>query len=81
MTNFNIKSAAEYLQCSPTIVYGLIKRGELKAAKLGKSYVIKPEWLDACLESRAEKQQEIERASVVLPLQKRKPLPDLSRYL
>jgi len=77
MATFDTKSAAQYLHCSPSRVTDLIRCGSLKAAKVGRGYTIKQEWLDAFL----DEQTEITERAAVLPIRKETPQPDLSKYL
>ncbi len=81
MTIFDTKSAADYLHCSQSHLTGLIRRGELKAVKVGRGYTIKQEWLDDFLETRAAFDTEKAKAEAVLPVRKMNQQPDLSRYL
>ena len=79
---FSTEQTADYLHCSPAQVTALIRRGELKAAKIGRSYAVKQEWLDEFLEAKAQRDFENAKVAAVLPAKKvHQRTPDLSRYL
>ena len=73
-----VKEAAEYLSCSDNRMLELIRSGQLRAAKPGKSYLIKPEWLDAYLEDEADR---LSNRASKKPIQTNKELPNLDIYL
>lgn len=43
---YDVKGAAEYLNCSPKTVYALIARGEIKYYRVGRNYRFTKEMLD-----------------------------------
>jgi excisionase family DNA binding protein len=79
MTLLNTTTAAEYLHCSESRMLELIRSGRVRAAKPGKAYVIKAEWLDDFLEDEAERQASAARGQASGPGRRREP-PDLDRY-
>jgi excisionase family DNA binding protein len=76
MTLLNATAAAEYLHCSESRMLELIRSGRVRAAKPGKAYIIKPEWLDEFLESEADRVTHEARKAPG----KVRALPDLDRY-
>lgn len=44
---------AEHLQLSEYVVREKLKRGEIKSFRIGNSYRIRPEWLEAFIERQA----------------------------
>ena len=79
MTLLNTEAAAEYLHCSESRMLELIRSGRVRAAKPGKTYIIKPQWLDEFLEDEAERNAGSARADAVKPKTAGR-LPDLDRY-
>jgi excisionase family DNA binding protein len=45
-----VKDAGEYLRLDPKTIYRMIIGGKIKAAKMGKDYRFKAEWLDEALD-------------------------------
>jgi excisionase family DNA binding protein len=81
------EQAADYLHCSPSRIAELVSLGQLRAARIGRGFVFKTEWLDRFLEEEADRHTaEISAgrcAAMAAPAEKRgrkRALPDLARY-
>jgi len=49
-----VDQVAEALQVHPQTVYGLIRNGKIRAAKVGRAWRIKPEAIDNYLEDQMQ---------------------------
>jgi excisionase family DNA binding protein len=82
---YNTKTAAEYLHCSESRIAELIAAGHLRAARVGRGYTLKREWLDSFLDEESARQMAEAKAASVRPQaparrRARATLPDLDLY-
>lgn len=50
------KQAAAYLRCSDSRISELVACGQLRACRIGRGFVFKPEWLDLFLDEESARQ-------------------------
>jgi excisionase family DNA binding protein len=52
----NVDQVASQLQCSPRLVYQIVKKGQLRAARLGGrgQIRVREDWVDRFLEASAD---------------------------
>jgi excisionase family DNA binding protein len=81
------EKAAEYLHCSPSRIAELVGLGQLRAARIGRGFVFKTEWLDRFLEEEADRHTAEIRAGRCVPARthgesrsRKRALPDLAQY-
>ena len=72
VSTLDTQQAAAYLHCGETKMLELARSGQIRAAKIGKTYVFRAEWLDRFLEEEADRQAQ--------PAKCKRRLPDLDRY-
>ena len=56
---YSIPEAAKALGVSNQMVYAFISQNRLRAAKIGRAWAIKPEWLDEFIDSCEIKQEAV----------------------
>jgi len=56
-----VDQVAEVLQVHPQTVYGLIRNGKIRAAKVGRAWRIKPEAIDDYLKDQMQANEKSDR--------------------
>ncbi|MEA3641873.1 MAG: helix-turn-helix domain-containing protein [Lamprobacter sp.] len=85
MTDYlSSEQAGELLGCSPSQISELVRARRLRAAKIGRGYRFRREWLDRFLEAEADRYDAELQAADAQPVQAkrgpRRELPDLVKY-
>lgn len=54
-----LKDVEEYLSCSSSVAYELVRNRKIRSVKIGGKHIVRPEWLHAYIDGLAKESSEV----------------------